>query len=143
MNPSTIINPHTGLPAVEVKAERIHPQREQGRGSGRAHAGADEKATKLYVDVIDATLTALLDESTPEHIADKTFEHFLGFIEGWSEMMEVEPLLFLTRQQTARINTLPRRLRLAWMSEYKRGVRQWQRRGGAVEGNRPVLPEIP
>jgi hypothetical protein len=93
--------------------------------------------------VIDGTLGCALDESQPDDMREKSAWYAAGFAKGWSEIMMVQPLFLLTRQQTARVQSLPRRVRKAWESEYRRGVRQWQRAGGNMSGRRPVLPEIP
>lgn len=120
--------------------EVVRPAREQGREAGAVTAPNED----VFVQVIDAALTCMLDETQRESDRERAYENVIGFAEGWAAMMDVKPLLFLTRQQTAKVNALPRKFRLAFMSEYKRGVRQWQRRGGAlVAGNRPVIPVPP
>jgi hypothetical protein len=126
-----------GLPAREV--EVLHPAREMGRESG-AKSAEDES---VFLQVIDAALDALLDETTPERIGEKVYENLLGYIEGREATLAVKPLLFLSRLETARVERLPRRIRRAWFSLYKAGVRRWQRGGGQLSGKRPVLPEIP
>jgi hypothetical protein len=134
-----------GRPHVEIDEERgvvtqlggfevIHPQREQGREAGRASCGKDE----TFALMVEAALGCVLDETMPERTREKSGEYCLGFAEGWAEMMAVAPLKFLTRLQTARVNSLPRRIRLMWLSEYRKGVKRWRKKGG-----RPVLPEIP
>lgn len=125
--------------APEVELEVIHPARAQGRIDGRAQAGKDE----IFEQVVEAGLGCVLDETYPESVREKAGENVLGFAEGWAEMMQVTPMQFLTRQQTARVLELPRPLRRAWLSEYKKGCRHWARGGGAISGKRPVLPEIP
>jgi hypothetical protein len=117
----------------------VHPQRAAGIIAGRNHAGDEEK----IAHVIEYGLACALDETQPDDLREKSGEYALGFAQGWHEIMMVTPLFLLTRQQTARVNSLPRRVRRAWMSEYKRGVRQWRRAGGNLGGRRPVLPEIP
>lgn len=117
----------------------VHPQREQGIAAGRNHAGNEA----VLLGVIDGALGCALDESQPDDLREKSAEYAIGFAQGWHEIMMVQPLFLLTRQQTARVNSLPRRIRLAWLAEYKRGVRRWQRAGGNLSGKRPVLPQIP
>lgn len=120
-------------------ADWVHPQRTSGIAAGRNHAGNEG----VLLGVIDGALGCALDESQPDDLRQKSAEYALGFAQGWHEIMMVTPLFLLTRQQTARVLSLPRRLRVAWMAEYKRGVRRWQRAGGTLSGKRPVLPEIP
>lgn len=117
----------------------VHPQRTAGIAAGRNNAGNDA----VMEGVIDGTLGCALDESAPDDMREKCAEYAIGFAQGWHEILMVQPLFLLTRQQTARVNSLPRRVRLAWLSEYNRGVRRWQRAGGTLSGKRPVLPEIP
>ncbi len=121
------------------QAGYVHPQREQGLAAGRNHAGNEA----VMEGVIDGALGCALDESQPDDLREKSAEYAIGFAQGWHEIMMVQPLFLLTRQQTGRVQSLPRRVRLAWMAEYKRGVRRWQRAGGTLSGKRPVLPEIP
>jgi len=131
----------SGVPLPPSDApEVIHPQREKGYEAGAASAPNE----KLMEDLIELTIGYLLDETQPVRDLERSYENLLGFLAGYNDMMAVKPLLFLTRQQTAKVERLPRRIRRAWFSEYERGVRAWRKRGGTlVEGNRPVLPEIP
>lgn len=117
----------------------IHPARAAGIAAGRNHAGNEA----VLIGLIEHGLGCALDESQPDDLREKSAEYAIGFAQGWREIMMVTPLFLLTRQQTARVQSLPRRVRLAWMSEYNRGVRRWQRAGGTLSGKRPVLPEIP
>jgi hypothetical protein len=127
------------LPASDAPAV-IHPAWEKGYASGAACAPNDD----LLTNMVGVSLDCMLDETQPDHDRERSYENMTGFVAGYHDMMAVKPLLFLTRQQTAHVNRLPRRIRRAWLSEYERGCRQWQRRGGAmIGGNRPVLPEIP
>lgn len=127
-----------GNPYREV--ETVHPAREKGREAGAACAPNED----VLVQVLDAALTCMLDETQAERDRERAYENCIGFAEGFAAMMEVKPLLFLTRQQTAHVERLPRRIRRAWFSLYRSGVRRWQRAGGnMVAGNRPELPEIP
>jgi hypothetical protein len=127
----------------DVTVERVHPQRERGRAAGRANADNDE----VYFAVIDAALAALLNETTPEAMGERVYENLVGFVEGRSEALakieETEPLPFLTKAQTARVEALPRPVRRAWRAEYDRSVRRWHRAGGELSGRRLVLPVIP
>lgn len=116
-----------------------HPQRVAGISAGRGCAGDLSKIEH----VIDYGLACALDETQPDDLREKSAEYAIGFAQGWHEIMMVTPLFLLSRQQTARVNSLPRRIRRAWLSEYERGVRQWRRAGGNLGGRRPVLPEIP
>ena len=131
----------TGVPLPPSDApEVIHPAREKGYESGAACAPNEQ----LLTDLIGVTIDCLLDETQTERDRERSYENLIGFLAGYTDMMAVRPLLFLTRQLTAKVNRLPRRIRRAWFSEYERGVRAWRKRGGTlVEGNRPVLPEIP
>jgi hypothetical protein len=117
----------------------IHPQRTAGVVAGRNHGG-DEG---VLLGVIEYALGCALDETQPDDLREKSAEYAIGFAQGWNEILMVQPLFLLTRQQTARVNSLPRRVRRAWLAEYQRGVRHWQRAGGNLSGKRPVLPEIP
>lgn len=124
---------------TELPPDWVHPQRTAGIAAGRNHAG-DEK---VIDGVIEYSLGCALDESQPDDMREKSAEYAIGFAQGWHEIMMVQPMFLLTRQQTARVLSLPRAVRRAWKSEYDRGVRQWQRAGGTLSGRRPVLPEIP
>lgn len=124
----------------------MHPARRHGMTAGMVAAGGRQPNEEIYVQVIDAVLTSLLEEReddtpTPEHEA--SYENLCGFVEGFAKMMEVKPLLFLTRAQTAHVEALPRPIKLAWRAEYRRSVKKWKRAGGALSGKRPVLPSIP
>lgn len=138
MKHSTALLDAYGHP-VQAEVNTWHPAREKGYASGAACC--DDEA--LYTQVVDIALGALLDETTPEHIAEKVYEHLCGYVEGRTEMLAVQPLQFLTRQQTAQVAHLPRRLRLAWTSLYKRAVKRWRHAGGTLSGRKPVLPAIP
>lgn len=145
-----ILDPH-GRPLVHDPGnggplETLHPRREQGMLAGRASAGDDDKARALYDQVVDAALTFLAeerDDNLPTPMHEATYEHFIGFVDGWGEAMAVTPLLFLTRQQTMRVQQLPRAVRVPWRAEYDKGVKRWQRAGGRLSGKRPILPAIP
>jgi hypothetical protein len=110
-----------------------------GQRAGRESAGKDE----VLDQVVDAALTGLLDEGSPEHVREKIFANIVGFATGWAEVMAVKPLNFLTRQQTARVLSLPRDIRRAWRSDYDRGIKKWNAAGGALLGRGPILPEVP
>ena len=128
----------------DPELEVLHPAREQGRINGREAAGGGRTPNvDLYAAVIDASLTCVLDETQQERDRERSGENLRGFAEGWAEMMAVEPLQFLTRIQTARVLSLPRRIRMMWIAEHRRACRRWARAGGAVSGKRPVLPSIP
>lgn len=140
---TAILGPN-GSPAITIEAERAHPQRALGRAAGRQNADNEE----LYLTIIDAGLTALLKEDTPEDIGEKIYENIAGFVEGRAEVLakieETVPMMFLTKAQTARVEALPRNVRRSWLSEYRKGAKQWHKRGGKmIVGNRPVLPVIP
>lgn len=129
---------------LETDIEVLHPARSQGRINGRNAAGAARQPDEaLYLGVIDISLTCVLDETQPERDRERAGENLLGFAEGWAEILQIKPMMFLTRCQTERVLGLPRNVRVMWLSEYKRGCRRWSRAGGAVSGKRPVLPEIP
>jgi hypothetical protein len=117
----------------------VHPARAAGVIAGRNHAG-DET---VLLGVAEHGLGCALDEAQPDDLREKSAEYVIGFSQGWSELMMVQPLFLLTRQQTARVQSLPRRIRRAWLAEYHRGVKHWQRAGGNLSGKRPELPMIP
>lgn len=122
-----------------VIVDWVHPARQAGLVAGRNHAG-DEN---VLLGLIEHGIGCALDESQPDDMREKSGEYVLGFAQGWREIMMITPLFLLTRQQTARVQSLPRRVRRAWLAEYERGVRRWQRAGGNLSGKRPVLPQIP
>lgn len=132
-------NPARANPdAIEV----LHPQREKGREAGRTLPD-DKQGETRYLESIDAALTCLLDETTPENIAERVFENLMGVVEGYEEAAAIRPLQFLTRMQTDRVLKLPRGLRRAWLSEHSKAVRRWAKGGGSISGKRPQLPAIP
>jgi hypothetical protein len=110
-----------------------------GQRAGRESAGKDE----VLDQVVDAALTGLLDEGSPEHVREKIFANIVGFATGWAEMMAIQPMMFLTRQQTWKVQHMTRGMRQAWLSEYKRGLKHWRAKGGSLGGRRPVLPALP
>lgn len=110
-----------------------------GLNSGRRNAGSDD----VFTMVADATLACLLDETAPEHVREKSFANLLGFVTGWSEVLAVPPRQFLTPYQAWCVTRMPRAMRQAWESEYRKGVKRWRTAGGTLSGKRPVLPEIP
>jgi hypothetical protein len=135
----------TGISPEEVAAEtedaltKIYAHiYDSGVQSGRENAGKDE----IMEQVAEAAIGGLLDEGAPEHVREKIFANLIGFTQGWREVMLVEQLQFLTRFQSWRVSQLPRRIRIAWRSEYDRGLKRWRAKGGSL-GGRPVLPEIP
>jgi hypothetical protein len=131
------------VPPEEAEADsvmRIYSHiYDAGVAAGRENAGKDE----VMEQVSEAAIGGLLDEGAPEHVREKIFANLIGFTQGWREVMLMQPLQFLTRFQTWRVQQLPRKIRLAWRSEYDRGVKHWRTQGGSLGGNRPVLPEIP
>lgn len=110
-----------------------------GLAAGRNNAGNEA----LLCAMAEASLTCLLDDDQREDVRTDSYEYLIGFCQGWREIMMVTPFTFLTRQQTARVLSLPARVRREWMQEYNRGCYAWKERGGNVEGNQPVLPGIP
>lgn len=126
-------------PGAPLPEGWVHPARTAGLIAGRNHAGNEA----VMIGLLEHGIGCALDESQPDDMRQKSAEYAIGFAQGWREIMMIQPLFLLTRQQTARVQSLPRRVRLAWLSEYNRGVRRWQRAGGTLSGKRPVLPEIP
>lgn len=112
---------------------------DMGLRAGRSSAGNEEVITQL----LDAALGCMLDESQPDDLREKAFANCIGFATGYREMMLVTPLQFLTREQTARVQALPRGVRRAWLAEYRKGVKRWVNAGGTLSGRRPILPSIP
>jgi len=117
----------------------VHPAREQGRMAGRNHAG-DEK---LMEQVVDGSLGCAMDTKQQEADRRRAGEYLWGFAEGWAEIMAVTPIEFLTRQETARVQSLPDWLRAQWVERYSRAVASWYAAGGRLSGRKPVLPAIP
>lgn len=93
----------------------VHPAREMGRVAGRNHAGNEA----LFEQVVETSLAAVLDRKAEEFDRLRSGQYLLGFAEGWGEIMAIEPLFRLTRQETARVQTLPEPIRKAWMAEYE------------------------
>ena len=110
-----------------------------GLSSGRRNAGNDE----IFALVTDATLACLMDETAPEHVREKSFANLIGFTEGWREAMAVPVRQFLTPYQSWCVTRLPRAIRQGWESEYRKGVKKWQKGGGTLSGRRPVFPAVP
>lgn len=129
----------TGHANVEDDPTWVHPMRERGRESGRAISG-DEASLCASME---GALTYGLDENETEHDRERVLQYLIGLAEGYRELMVIQPLQFLTRQQTAHVMGLPRALRVPWLADYRRACKRWANAGGSMSGRRPVLPSIP